>query len=384
MDSLRSIPIPTDLIQILIIFLMFLFIPFLLKIADVGKIKLTGEYLIYENEKIPWSQIARVFLKQSEWNNPYLAFYFEDDTPPKSVEITYYSKQSVLIYQLRAKAAEKGFTFVEEAVKLKDDVMAAEEFQELKKEMQKPEIRISSRQKLILEIGLAVAFFLWIYFVFGAEFVIPILIIVFIHEGGHFIALRLLHMKTKGLIFIPFFGAGVIPGDEFASPRTEVAVALAGPAAGLSVNVVGHFFSNPFDLITSFLRFPSGGILSLTIILNLAINLLNLMPILPLDGGRVMRAALLRGKKSLILVAIVTVGGALAAGIWIRSILLLLVAALGAISLYYSYTQIKKHTVAPPSWWETLVVLGAWIGVIFLYWYTLPSPLKEIIEMLWS
>lgn len=323
MFSLKGIVVLLVVTEILVMFLLFFFIPFVLKRADVGKMKLTEEYLIFQNENIPWSQVARVFLKQSKRHNPYLAFYFEDETPPKSVDIAYYPEQNTLINQLKAKAAEKGFAFVEEAVELEDEIhLVAQGIQKMKEEMQKtrketeksveaqnqekkpeitqrkerekkeekkPEIKISPRQKLILKIGLAVAFFLWIYFVFGAEFVIPILIIVFIHEGGHFIALRLLHMKTKGLIFIPFFGAGVIPGDEFASPRTEVAVALAGPVAGLSVNIVGHFFSDPFDLITSFLKFPSGGILSLTILLNLALNLLNLMPILPLDGGRVVR-----------------------------------------------------------------------------------------------
>ncbi|MBU7012253.1 MAG: hypothetical protein HXS46_16345, partial [Theionarchaea archaeon] len=198
--SLKGIVVLLVVTEILVMFLLFFFIPFVLKRADVGKMKLTEEYLIFQNENIPWSQVARVFLKQSKRHNPYLAFYFEDETPPKSVDIAYYPEQNTLINQLKAKAAEKGFAFVEEAVELEDEIhLVAQGIQKMKEEMQKtrketeksveaqnqekkpeitqrkerekkeekkPEIKISPRQKLILKIGLAVAFFLWIYFVF--------------------------------------------------------------------------------------------------------------------------------------------------------------------------------------------------------------------------
>ena len=84
----------------------------------------------------------------------------------------------------------------------------------------------------------------------------------------------------RGIYFIPFFG-GVAVGDSFG--KSEVArgfIALMGPAASMLTTGLFAWLSlqnsEPF--------------LSDLAILSAAVNGLNLLPILPLDGGRVLQA----------------------------------------------------------------------------------------------
>jgi Zn-dependent protease len=169
------------------------------------------------------------------------------------------------------------------------------------------------------------------------------------------------------------------------SPEVEAVVALAGPVIGLSWNLGAHWLGPPMTLKVLFGGEPLALAISLTFFLtmavyiNLALNLLNLAPILPLDGGRIVRVALLRGRKSLIPVSIITVGIGAAAAVLLKDVILLIVVLFGGASLIYDYKRIKKKEVSPPAKWKCVVILGAWISVILLCWYTLPGTFRTYI-----
>ncbi len=115
---------------------------------------------------------------------------------------------------------------------------------------------------------------------FGWKAALMILAFLFMHEGGHFWAMRQRGMKTKGLYFIPFLGAAAVAEEEFPSRETESYVALMGPIFGLILAVLAYFAF----LITQDLELAAAaGWMAL-------ITLLNFLPIMPLDGGRVLKS----------------------------------------------------------------------------------------------
>jgi len=107
-----------------------------------------------------------------------------------------------------------------------------------------------------------------------------LLVVVLLHEIGHVIAMRSVGIPVRGIYFIPFFG-GVAVGESYGkSEAIRGFVALMGPAA--SMLTTGVFLWLSLQSNESFF--------SDLAFLSAAVNGLNLLPILPLDGGRVLQA----------------------------------------------------------------------------------------------
>jgi Zn-dependent protease len=109
--------------------------------------------------------------------------------------------------------------------------------------------------------------------------IIPVL---FFHELGHYLAMRIFGYRNLRMFFIPFFGAAV-SGQNYTAPGwKKVVVSLAGPLPGIVVGGVlgfaGVYYEKPMWVNAALLA--------------LALNGFNLLPVLPLDGGRVMHTIL--------------------------------------------------------------------------------------------
>jgi membrane-associated protease RseP (regulator of RpoE activity) len=104
--------------------------------------------------------------------------------------------------------------------------------------------------------------------------------LLFAHEIGHVLELRRQGIPASAPLFIPFLGAVVgmkqMPKDAW----REAQVALAGPALGSAaaagVWAAGSYLDSPFLIALAYVGF--------------LINLFNLLPIVPLDGGRAVAA----------------------------------------------------------------------------------------------
>jgi Zn-dependent protease len=119
----------------------------------------------------------------------------------------------------------------------------------------------------------SIAAYTWIW---GLPFAIGFVVLIFVHELGHVIELRRQGVRASAPLFIPFLGAVIgmreLPDDAW----KEAKVALAGPILG-SIGAAVVWVAaeaNGSDLLMA-LAF-TGFIL----------NLFNLIPIVPLDGGR--------------------------------------------------------------------------------------------------
>lgn len=114
--------------------------------------------------------------------------------------------------------------------------------------------------------------------IFGWKFAFAIIYLIFVHEMGHLVAARMKGIPTSPAIFIPFLGAAIgIDPKKIKDAETEFFVAYGGPFAGL-VSII------PAIALYMMTNDPYWG---LVIQLGALINLFNLFPVSPLDGGRI-------------------------------------------------------------------------------------------------
>ena len=115
---------------------------------------------------------------------------------------------------------------------------------------------------------------------FGWQFAAGILLLLFVHEMGHFAVLRAKGMPASLPVFIPLLGAYVAMRRQPQSVRDEAEIAIAGPLAGALAGLV------------CVLLYQQTGLRIMLVLayFDFLINLLNLLPVSPLDGGRIVAA----------------------------------------------------------------------------------------------
>ncbi len=158
----------------------------------------------------------------------------------------------------------------------------------------------------------------------GWQFGVGLVLLLFVHEIGHVIQLRREGIEASAPMFIPFLGAVVAAkslGDDAAA---EARVGLAGPILGTLGTLIplgiwiatGEEFWQALTYVGFF------------------INLFNLLPVLPLDGGRAMAAlspwVWLVGYAALIVLTVVAFNP-----------ILLLIVVFGGLELWHRWQRRK-------------------------------------------
>ena len=115
---------------------------------------------------------------------------------------------------------------------------------------------------------------------YGWRFALGLVLCIYVHEIGHVVALKRLGIAAGPPMFIPGFGAVVRLKEYPADVDEDAQVGLAGPRWGLGVSVFVFLLA----------RITHSGALSAIAHTSAWINLFNLIPIPPLDGGRGFRA----------------------------------------------------------------------------------------------
>lgn len=106
--------------------------------------------------------------------------------------------------------------------------------------------------------------------------------IVFVHEMGHVFAARMYGIKVISVQMLPFGGVAVMEDAGDITAGREIVIALAGPLQ--NVLLIGA------SLLLHVAGMWDGPFLNYFIQSNLLIALFNLLPILPLDGGKISQA----------------------------------------------------------------------------------------------
>jgi len=184
---------------------------------------------------------------------------------------------------------------------------------------------------------------------------------IFVHEYGHLYAMKKCGIATKGIYLIPGLGAAAIATEKFRSGRNEAYIALNGPFWGLwfvVACIVAYFFTADllFLSIASMMTF---------------INLLNLFPVNPLDGGRVVKAILYSLSSSFAFFAMIVLFiGALYASWRFGYLLLALIAFLGISEIISDYGLGEKLR---PLIQTVYRILLFWFCFVLLGWFLLWS-----------
>ena len=114
----------------------------------------------------------------------------------------------------------------------------------------------------------------------GFAFGLGFLLVLVIHEIGHALMIRAKGLRAGAMVFIPFVGGAVTLRRQPRSAYVDAQIGLAGPIAG---TIASWISLKVFEL--------SGDPLYLAIaVAGFVLNLFNLTPIGPLDGGRIAAA----------------------------------------------------------------------------------------------
>ena len=113
--------------------------------------------------------------------------------------------------------------------------------------------------------------------IFGWRYAVGFVAMLFLHEFGHYLAARQRGLAVGGMTFIPFIGAWTQLKDIPHDAETEAWVGLGGPLIGSLAALACYFVARETDSNLLLAIAYSGFFL----------NLLNLIPLSPLDGGRI-------------------------------------------------------------------------------------------------
>ena len=115
---------------------------------------------------------------------------------------------------------------------------------------------------------------------YGWQFAAGFVLLIFVHEAGHLVAARLCGLPVGAPVFIPFLGAAIALKEAPKNAWIEAVVGIGGPVfgtiGGVACIAIGLVWQSPLFFALASATF--------------FLQLFNLMPIIPLDGGRVVSA----------------------------------------------------------------------------------------------
>lgn len=177
----------------------------------------------------------------------------------------------------------------------------------------------------LTKVGFAAASFAGYALLFSWKFALLLMIAVGFHESGHVWAMKRMGIKTKGFYFIPFVGGAAIAEESYRSYGENAFISIMGPIWGMlmafGAAIAYWVTGNP-------LWAAAGAWMS-------TLNLFNLLPITPLDGGQLVRSIAFSIHKNLgvLFLAVSLLGAGFV--MWKLHIgLFVLILAIGALELF--------------------------------------------------
>ena len=136
----------------------------------------------------------------------------------------------------------------------------------------------------MVRIKLNAFFILFLFVSFYSGYIdqsITIFISVLLHEIGHGIAAKLLGIRVEEIELFPYGGVAKMEDITKYGGYTEATIALAGPLVSGTIAAIAAFLSDGRDLFSTIGQY------------NFVLMTFNIVPALPLDGGRILRNVLL-------------------------------------------------------------------------------------------
>jgi len=115
-----------------------------------------------------------------------------------------------------------------------------------------------------------------------------------LHEFGHALTARRLGIPVRRIVLLPIGGMALMESIP-RSPRAELLITAAGPLvnfaiAGICYLLLGKWPANAYEVAAPTLHWVKIG--NFLLVANVYLGCFNLLPVFPMDGGRVLRALL--------------------------------------------------------------------------------------------
>lgn len=201
-----------------------------------------------------------------------------------------------------------------------------------------------------LKVALAAASVAVYSVLFTFEFALALIAVLVFHEYGHLRAMKKFGIPTKGMYLIPFFG-GIAVGD---SPRTQwesLYISMMGPVYGLLMT--GVFFGIYLATGSHF----CGLVASVSAL----VNLFNMIPVHPLDGGQVVKALVFSRRNYLALISFLAISALCFVLAWKFGLTFLwFFILLGVVDMIAGWSVPLERDITP------LKTYGIWFSLL---WY---------------
>jgi Zn-dependent protease len=208
--------------------------------------------------------------------------------------------------------------------------------------------------KLLTTAGTALVSVVLYSLFWGWPFAFGFVVLLFVHEMGHVIQLRREGIKASAPMFIPGFGAVVmmkeLPDDALAEARVGLAGPVLGTAGAAVCLAIGESANSDMLRALAYVGF--------------LLNLINLVPLVPFDGGRAMAAMAPRmwfvGLGAMVALLVVT-----------GNPFLLIFVLLGGMETWHRWKQRKTRSLEQAAYYRVsphnrLLVGAVYIGLIVL------------------
>jgi len=186
---------------------------------------------------------------------------------------------------------------------------------------------------------------------FSIEFSIALILCLVFHEYGHIKAMKYFGLKTKGIYLIPFVGGLALSDDKINTRWQDIVISIMGPFFGLILSLaclVGYWLTD-IEILAGLAVF------------NALLNLFNMLPVLPLDGGHVLKSIAFSINSKVGLVACI-LGAALGVYLSYHFGLALLgfLLAIGSVEIFFEYK--RRHL-------SDLLPLNRYAQIVSALWY---------------
>lgn len=185
---------------------------------------------------------------------------------------------------------------------------------------------------------------------FTVEFALALVAVLMFHEYGHVRAMKKFGIPTKGFYLIPFMG-GIAIGDRARTQWESLYIAMMGPVYGLVMTVVFYILF----LITN------SHFCGLVAAISAFLNLVNLFPILPLDGGQVIKALVFSRRNKIAFLSLLVSSALCLYGAWALGFYFLcFFIVLGVVDIIANWSVPVAADLVP------LKTYGIWFSLL---WY---------------
>ncbi|WP_165313862.1 site-2 protease family protein [Vibrio ziniensis] len=190
---------------------------------------------------------------------------------------------------------------------------------------------------------------------FSYQFAIALILCLVFHEYGHVKAMKYFGMRTKGIYLVPFLGGLALSDEKINTRWQDVVISIMGPCFGfiLSLVFVMIYWMTGSHLWAALAAF------------NAFLNLFNLLPILPLDGGHVLKSISFSMNSRLgMIICLATIVGGIALSYSLGLTLLGFLLVMGSLDLVFEWKNRHHSHLLPLDRYGQVVSTVWYIGLL--------------------